>query len=352
MKQRNNWIAICTLALLLVSCKMNQDTINDCIFIGNSNASVELSSIFNNYKLTPLQEDSFLYIGEVEKIKHYEEHYFISDMQGQYIASYNPEGHLQNIFHNTGHSNEEYVKILDFDYDGENIYVLAYPYKLFKLDMNLEIIDVKNLAEDYANISCIRGMVYIYSDQRNQLCYIDENEEIQILHSGEVLKSCPKYNLPIFHKIDDKLLYTSDGSDTIYQIEGTEVQPWLCIDYERKEDILERYAQDKILQGMERIQYPYPAIRTIMKLENSYLILYTYRQVYRIAKIDASNKGLIEDGDVVGTPLPQVQSDGMILSTTYFDKDTRLFLNSKEIDSYDCIKIPKDGCTAIVEYKE
>ncbi len=352
MRQTILLILSCSLTVLLSSCNTVKTYLERVVALGNGDSEVELTSIFSRYSIFPLHEDSLIYIGDVDKIKHSGENILISDTQSQYIASYNHKGELQNVFYHLGRGKEEYIRILDFDVDKENIYVLTYPYKLYKLDNNMDIISVTNLDEDFVRIASFRDTQFLYSDQRSQLCSLGKNGEIKILHKGRPLKSCPKLNLPVFHRTDGKLLYAPDGSDIVFQIEGEEINPWLQVDYEQKEKVLERYSQDRILQVTERQKFSYPAIKSIMELNSRFLILYTYKHVYRIAIIDSSNMEIITDGDAIGTPLPKVQSDGRILSATFCDEDSRILGNTVSKEELNFMGIPSDGGIVIVEYKE
>lgn len=345
MKSLN--IVIGCALFLLVSCNKVED---QSVLLGGTDEEIPLSAVFESCEVIPLQEHANCMLGDVSRIKYDGSRYFMLDTEGQRIISYGEDGAYLHSYQKMGKGKDEYLHISDFDVDGEFIYILAFPYKIYKLDKDLTLSEIITLGDSYCNICCQEGKIYLYSDHNNQVCSLTSEGTQKVLHEGRVLRACPKSNLPAFHKMDNRLFFVADGGDVIYQIIGDALTPWLKIDYKNKENVLKRYSQENILSFKERLEYSHPAIHSIMRLKDTILLLYVYGHVYRLAKLDLSNR-LISDGVVIGSPLPMSQSSNRILSVSYCDDETLNSLGLKKNSGYDA-RIPEAGCMTVIKYYE
>lgn len=111
-------ILLITLLGLFLACSDNKQegTVLLKNFTTPTDMHPEWSALFTDkYTITPLETTSDILVGQIDKIKKFKEHYYISSSGGQSILHFNEKGKFVAVLNKLGQGPEEYHRIEDFD---------------------------------------------------------------------------------------------------------------------------------------------------------------------------------------------------------------------------------------------
>jgi hypothetical protein len=321
--------------------------------LSQSDEQIALEDYFRHAEITYLYEDTtHTTIGGIQKIQKRPSEFIVLDDIGETLVAYRTDGHVRYTFNKVGNGHHEYEQILDFDTDDSLIYCLCFPYKIMVLNSVFHLVDEIKLDEEFSKICIDRGNIYLYSELKRKLFRMNKQQKKELLHEEPPLPSLPTKETPIFYKVDDGLLYSSLGSDTIYTLEDNTLTPFITLDYPLKEELLARYSREGKLSRKEKMEKDHPAITSILKISRGYMIIYTGDFVYRVCMMSYDGD-VIKDGVLHGfLPSPTLQvgdkyiAEGFLMDSNFFDRKTSLQITPK--NPYKDSK----GHLYIMEYQE
>jgi len=141
-----------------------------------SNAKLELSEYFNNFRMIKLPNDTIM--GEIERIKYENNCIYISD--GRTLFIFSEKGNLLSCFEKKGNGPGEYSEITDFMIDGETIMILdRNQQRLITYDHLGKSMTTSNLEYDAQAISpIVNNSFFLYSG-------IDYSHKLRRVKNGQ-----------------------------------------------------------------------------------------------------------------------------------------------------------------------
>lgn len=121
-------ITISAIALFALSCqpakedKYNVQNIK--IPFEKTNDTIRLSKYFKNIEFLPLETKNNCMIGEISKVKISQNYIYILDRVGNSLLVFNTNGKFEKKISSIGAGPDEYVKLMDFDVEDGNIFLL------------------------------------------------------------------------------------------------------------------------------------------------------------------------------------------------------------------------------------
>ncbi len=324
------------------------------ITIGNSDSSIELKDCFSSAKIIPLKENAETPMADISIMKYHEGKFYCTDTHATAIWVFDKEGNQTAYFEHLGHSGGEYTKILDFDIVGEELWMLCSPAKIMRVGLASEQISILPLDEATTmnRICHYDGLTYLYEEAERAVYTIDGQGETSRLFSQVPLPMASK-EMPMFYPCKDCLLYTAAGVEDIYKIDKGNITRYITVDYEGKENAIERFAEAKVPTFEERMKLSFMDIKNIFDLGDQYMISYVFKMIYRACFIDKESGNLLNDGIQLGFfGIPILEANDRIYGVGFYSKENPLVdENQIPVSVVNQQNIPEDGCNAIIEYE-
>ena len=208
-----NYIFI--LFLLLVSCGQNNSNVRD---LSTSSGLFNNNDIISNVDFVYL--DASCMIGDIGRIRSFNEDFYIWDKQQKMIALFNKDGKYKDQLKRVGRGSQEYIDIADFDIcqSSGNVYILCGPPKILIFDKDLNFEKEITLESFYNAIAVYKDGVLLYSGEKGVIDYISfvDNSTKRIAKFNTDVKYMDK-NLPCFIRSSEGLYFQDVISDVISQ---------------------------------------------------------------------------------------------------------------------------------------
>ncbi|SIT15001.1 6-bladed beta-propeller [Belliella pelovolcani] len=202
-------------------------------------------------------------IGEIAKLVGYNDMIFIFDWWiGKSVQIFDRQGNFLSRIRNYGEGPEKYLELADIDIAQDTIYLLAYPQKIMKFDLDGNFlsefkIEVTGRTFHYDSTT---STFFVYNGTRSDYLVntIDHHGKIigshfplnQNIYNGIM---SDKYN---FFKEDDGLYFTKSYLDTLYKYDNGVFKPRLIFDYgELKMDHQKMLEKEKSMDSREFFDY-------------------------------------------------------------------------------------------------
>lgn len=285
-------------------------------FVGQSMAQINLKEYFAYVDIIPMKMKNQDLIGSIDKIMEIDSSYVILDKRQQSLFSFDRFGNHMETLSKYGEGPCDYLNIYDFDVDEKKrkIYLLCFPKKIMVFDFSFRQDTIIKLDKDYQRIAVDDSCIYLYEGTRN--LYLKTKEDSpRLVHSVGEMKKLYLGNEPVFHRVDNEVLYVPHGSASVYRIENDKVQERCILDYENKELAEEKMCDNSNVSMDGFARYTPPRISHIYKLDSLYHIHYTYQLLMRKCVIDIRKQTMLEDGILVFEGrIPQMGNSVSMLS--------------------------------------
>lgn len=293
--------------------------------LGASESSLTKDSIWTHAYVTFLEEDSASILGDVADVRYCNGIYAVLNGDRTAISLFDKDGSQQASLNRKGHGHEEYIGISDFDLTQDKLYILCYPNtRIIIADLDCNIQRVLNIPYAFTNLVCYEGNLYAYLPSTRSL-YAYDGAKWKEIFKEEPLPALSYASNPVFFKLDGELLYCSKGGSCIHRISKGKVDELFTFDYPDKGKIMKRLKQSRMLQGKERILIAPPVMYSLTRKEDSYVLVYTFRGVYRVSEVSAGDFSIIRDGDLLWSPLPTYSNGTDAISCQFLTKDEQPF---------------------------
>jgi hypothetical protein len=212
-----------------------------------SNAEMNLSDYFENFRMVRLFTSDEVLIGQIKKVVLANNKIYVSD--GSNLFIFDETGAFVSSINKRGQGPGEYAGIMDFSIDGENIIILSRPTrKLLVYNPSGEFISEYKfeywaiaLSPTFENNYILYCGNEIGDKNKHKLRFINRIEqngnqkEIPLL---PIDKNRAKYLMliapSVFFKSGNMLRFFEAYNDTIYTIKNNCIEPSLYIDYKGK----------------------------------------------------------------------------------------------------------------------
>lgn len=215
MKRRT--ILLATLLGLLIACSDNKQ--EGAVLLNNTVTPTDMhpewSTLFTDkYTITPLETTSEVLVGQIDKIKKFKGHYYISSSGGQSILHFNEEGKFIAGLNKLGQGPEEYHRIEDFD-----VYEIEGQMEVWISDnQSLKVYDAFDFSFKYKIPYSFMIHKFKRLENSHILLVTGQSENILTLtdNRGNVLSEYLKKEIPfiMFRSIQ----FVAYGSNYLYQL--------------------------------------------------------------------------------------------------------------------------------------
>ena len=326
---------ILTLFLLLVSCGQNNSNVRD---LSTSSGLFNNNDIISNVDFVYL--DASCMIGDIGRIRSFNEDFYIWDKQQKMIALFNKDGKYKDQLKRVGRGSQEYNDIADFDIcqSSGNVYILCGPPKILIFDKDLNFEKEITLESFYNAIAVYKDGVLLYSGEKGVIDYISfvDNSTKRIAKFNTDAKYMDK-NVPCFIRSSEGLYFQDVISDVIYLIEEFKAIPILEYDYPNRVKIQKEHRK-KLLLSEERAKHSRPKVLCLFNIENSLAFVYNNKD-YRI-NIEKNGKSYDYTLGLIGLDRNIAKIDNALVGCIYsHEYDSRYFAQKQLFDGIQINKI-------------
>ena len=112
----------------LFSCNSNQTIDTNTITIDpmDQDHEILLSRFISSCQFIPLETDEDCMLGEIDKIEHQNGELYVLDRSNNRICVFGMEGKHHRTLFRGGNGPGEYYQLMDFDIEGDTLYVLDF----------------------------------------------------------------------------------------------------------------------------------------------------------------------------------------------------------------------------------
>ncbi|MDR2967990.1 MAG: 6-bladed beta-propeller [Tannerellaceae bacterium] len=203
-----------------------------------SNAELELSEYFENFRLIKLPSDTV--IGEIKRIRYGNGRIYISD--GNALFVFSDAGELLTCFNKTGKGPGEYTNISDFTVNGETITVLCRSLrKLIDYNHSGECVSSRDIAYWARAVSpTVEQSYFLYcgneygENERHKVRRIKNGHEDATYlpidrNQAKYLHISSEHN---FYRHKECIYFFEAFNDTVYKsVDGSGIKPSFYVDY-------------------------------------------------------------------------------------------------------------------------
>jgi hypothetical protein len=285
MKRISQLLLLCC---LLVGCKQNvKEEVSNAVYIIDvdnqaTTSGVKFSSIFESFKLVPLETNEKCLIGTITKITVFQDTIYVLDnfiAKALYVFDMN--GKFIRSIGSRGQGSGEYNRPSDFAIDQKNKQIqILDNYRVITYDTHGEFIKYTKLRYNITSIECLDGITYLdhsFSENRELLSYFDGSEEIMMS-----LYHPPIEIGHIFHFSSNEFVQTSNDiklaklfMTDIYSVKDKKVEPFIHFSTEKKltiDELTKLHNNDKPDFLLSSSKF----LGTDMYAENDILIKFNY----------------------------------------------------------------------------
>jgi hypothetical protein len=257
------------------------------------------ADLFSEINIIPLKEDTNFLIGNAYKLIKCDSFFYVLDKDKTHsIYKYDHEGNPVKRFFNIGGSENEYIKIIDFDIDqsSKEIVVFCVPPKILYTDTDFNNLGNTNyLGYNYFDrIVSWNSNVFLYNHRDRKVAYLnpETGEPEECFHTRKMKGYIIGPVCFSFFKTSDNLYFQSPGDDCIYKLQNNKFIPFLTLDYDNKESSMKLYEEkgpSDITLG-DISDHSIPTVSHIREKDNKFIFTYVHNMLVRICIYDTVQK--------------------------------------------------------------
>jgi len=382
-------LAIITLfSLLFPGCRRNAEDSNSAEFVtievelGTSN-DVHLSEFATSIEYIRLETTPECLVGSIGKLIVFRDRIIIWNGKGKTATffCFDMAGRFIYKIRNIGKGPGEYIGVQDMFFDEAKELIVVYDAsqaKLLKYSLSGEFVEeTKKILLPMAVESSDSETYWFYtmgfvnppgSESQYNLMHVDQDGNTILSSHFPYIENLDRLFRQSFYKDNGYLLFSYSYCDTIYNINGSQINPFVFIDFDKSQqlkelsrlDVKKSSERNKIIQGKDfaGLQYIKASKKYFFaNYANSsflYKLFYSFqtRKLYHVRRLV---------NDIDGVPLyffPKKMTDDSMLLTInpiriieHFDKDT----NADRVEIPDALKginIDDNPIIAVVKLKD
>lgn len=226
--------------VFLISCNFDKDVnkIEDDLIkveIGPDDLvdEINLSQIVDDFRLVRLETNENCLIGKIDKIIFYKNFILIFDLFHQTLFLYSENGDFLRKIGKRGGGPGEFLELQDFTIDSIRNQILLLDYqKIHKFSFDGKYIESKNITFIASSFSLLpfEDIAFYGGAKEYRIIITDKKGEIKAKYFPYSLRSRIHPLLPITH-YENKTLFDIPLCDTIYEIKGSKIIPFLFLDF-------------------------------------------------------------------------------------------------------------------------
>jgi hypothetical protein len=257
------------------------------------------ADLFSEINLIPLKEDNDFLIGRANKLIKCDSFFYILDIdKTQSIYKYDHKGNPVKRFFKRGGSEDEYIKIIDFDIDqsSKEIKIFCVPPKILSTDTDFNNTGKNNYLENnyFDRIVTWDNKIFGYRHWDRTVASIDpETGKVEECLQTRIMRGyLIDPDAPAFFKTQNNLYFQSNGDDCIYKLQDGKFVPYLTLDYKSKEASMKLYEEKKApdITLNEKMEHPVPTVYSIREKDDQLIIVYVHYHAVRICIYNIGQK--------------------------------------------------------------